>query len=66
MEVDLNDLVATGTICASCKCYFYYSGEKYSHKFPVLCYDCYDKMNEEQRDGKTRAIVSTKLGGCCA
>lgn len=54
------DDMINGCACQLCGCYFTDDDEGiYQHDIPVVCFDCWEELDSEERMYYTRAVKST-------
>lgn len=53
--------ILDGSCCSICTCYFKFNADEgiYVHDYPVVCWDCWDDLNEEERNDYVKADVET-------
>lgn len=52
---DMND----GTCCDLCGCYFKKNEQLYTHEHPATCWDCWDDLTDNEKEGRTKSSVET-------
>lgn len=61
MESIAQDMI-DGTCCELCGQYFAdpkKEKEVYTHGYPVICHDCWNELNQKEREGYQKATAPT-------
>jgi hypothetical protein len=60
---EIADDMIDGTSCSLCGCYFVdpkNNNKTYTHGYPVVCFDCYDDLRDDEKIQYQKAEVKTK------
>lgn len=57
----ISEDILDGSCCQICCCYFKHPKVDgiYVHDYPVVCWDCWDELSEEERKPYVKADVET-------
>ncbi len=57
---EITDDIVEGACCQLCGCYFDGGPKRiYSHRYPVVCWDCWTDLSKKERRDYVRAQVKT-------
>lgn len=59
---EISEDMLDGTCCSLCGCYFIKNKNDeylYTHGYPVVCWDCYNDLNKEEKNYYEKAICIT-------
>lgn len=59
---EIADDMVDGTTCSLCGCFFQdpeHPDNLYSHGYPVVCWECWKDLSQDERKEYQRALVPT-------